>query len=124
MVEKICHICRCSLINDKSCDNAWRYIYIFALGYEPDMFVYENSRTSMLISILLIPTISLYSCSDTRGDVLDLYENMQTEAAVGLGMPTSSTWTTLETRTTMAHNKVPSAAFSECNLLVPFHVSS
>jgi hypothetical protein len=122
MLEKIYHIC--SLINDKSCDNAWRYIYIFALGYEPDMFVYENSRTSILISISLIPTISLYSRSDTREDALELYENMQTKAAVGLGTPTSSTWTTLGTRTTTAHSKVPSAAFSEFNLLVPFHVYS
>jgi hypothetical protein len=81
------------------------------------MSVYENLRTSILISILLIPTISLYSRSDTRGE-------LQTKAAVGLGMQTSSTWTTLGTRTTTAHIKVPSAAFYECNLFLSMFLAN
>jgi hypothetical protein len=67
------------------------------------MFVYENLRTSIDKSALLIPGISVYA--------LELHEDMQIKAAVGAGMTTFSTWTTLGTRPTKACSKVPPAAF-------------
>jgi hypothetical protein len=47
---------------------------------------------------------------------LELYEEMQTNAAVGTGKTTCYNWTAPGTRQTMGRSKVPPAAFSEKNI--------
>jgi hypothetical protein len=58
---------------------------------EPARFLYENLRTSIVKAFFLIPSILLYTGSDTGEEALELYDDMRTKAAVGAGTMTCST---------------------------------